>query len=122
MEGIEVLKGQTLAEIKHKEDELLFTTIDGKIYRMFHSQDCCEYVIIEDICGELGDLIGHPVLVAEEATDSDNPRNHADEYFTWTFYKLSTIKGSVTIRWYGTSNGYYSESVDFVEVQPKARG
>jgi len=51
--------------------------------------------------------------MAEEVTEAGS--NDWDTY-TWTFYKFATAKGYVTIRWYGTSNGYYSESVDIEEV------
>lgn len=55
--------------------------------------------------------------MAEEATNRDLEPMYPDtESYTWTFYKFATIKGYVTIRWYGTSNGYYSEEVSFREV------
>ena len=127
MEKFEDLVGKVLSKIDQNDDkdELIFTLDCGEQYKLWHIQDCCELVTIEDISGDLDDLIGIPILLAEEVTNTENPPEGYDqgsskdrygETFTWTFYKLSTNKGSVTIRWFGTSNGYYSESVDFDKV------
>lgn len=109
-----VLIGKTIQKIDGLMDSLFFFVSEEESYKMYHAQDCCESVQIEDICGELDWLIGTPILQAEERTNSSDRR--LGESFTWTFYEISTIKGSVTIRWYGCSNGYYSESVDFVRL------
>lgn len=118
---ISELKGKTLTEIKIDDDKeaIYFYCDNGDAYRMHHEQDCCEYVSVEDICGELSDLIGNPIIIAEERTSDENPKDIKKEYqssFTWTFYELATVKGSVTIRWYGESNGCYSESVEFEKL------
>lgn len=115
------LLGKTLEGVDNTKDEIIFTLVGGDKYKLYHSQDCCESVYVEDVIGELSDLIGFPLLMAEEVSDTTNPegivKEFQDDSFTWTFYKLATIKGYVTIRFYGESNGYYSESVDFVKVQ-----
>lgn len=114
---IEFLLGKTLSKIDINEDKdiMLFHTTDGELYKMYHDQECCEDVYIEDIAGDLDNLIGEKLVMAEVATNSGD----TDDYdtYTWTFYKFATIKGYVTIRWYGTSNGYYSEEVSFERVK-----
>ena len=117
------LDGQILTDIKIiNDDVIMFKTSTGTNYKMWHVADCCECVTIDEIIGDLSDLLNTPILLAEIATSSDTLPGfeHRDnEHFTWTFYKLSSIRGSVTIRWYGSSNGYYSEAVSFSELQPE---
>ena len=106
--------GKTFTKIDVSEDEIIFHE-GHKKYKMYNSQDCCEYVYLEDVVGKITDLIGSPITMAEEVTNSDDPmgkKNDIEDSFTWTFYKLATIKGYVTLRWFGSSNGYYSELVD----------
>lgn len=86
-------------------DALYFEQENGVHFVLTHIQDCCEDVEIESIDGDLDDLIGEPLLMAEEIIKVDGD--------TWTFYKFATVKGYVTIRFYGSSNGYYSERVDW---------
>lgn len=123
MAQFESLVGKTITQITVDNGgcEVNIETSDGLKYRMFHYQSCCENVSVEEIVGDLEDIKNSPILLAEESiTHNDEapvPANLYDESYTWTFYKLSTIKGSVTIRWYGSSNGYYSERVDFEQLK-----
>jgi len=100
----------TNIEIINNDENIIFTTSDNEEYNMHHNQDCCEVVYVDDIIGDINDLIGNPILLAKEDTNRGQPINGHDSV-TWTFYNISTIKGHITIRWFGGSNGYYSESV-----------
>lgn len=132
------LKGKVLSKIENIDnEELIFHLETGEIYKLYHSQDCCESVSIEDINGNLEDLVGTPILLAEEVNSEEFQKNFEESFkleegkkdyewnyknekgeskpesCTWTFYKLASKNGYVDIRWYGTSNGYYSEGVSF---------
>ena len=119
---ISKLAGRTIVKINggKDSDELVFICSDNTEYKMYHSQECCESVTLDDICGDFSDLVGAPIVQAEEVQGEIPPPDghvYTPESYTWTFYKLATAKGSVTLRWYGESNGYYSESVDFVQIK-----
>lgn len=115
----EVLNGETITKISGNgigSEKITFITSNGHKYVMYHEQDCCEEVSVEEVIGDWEDIIGQEILLAEESIGGRMDYG-GDMPGTWTFYKLGTIKGSLTIRWYGISNGYYSESVDFVRIE-----
>ena len=96
--------------IQKTGDSLTFFLANGKFIRYYHSQDCCETVLIEDIVGNLDNLLFTPILKAEVKVSTNDDESEAS--FTYTYYTYASIKGYVDVRWYGESNGYYSEAVD----------
>ena len=109
MNDLSKLIGRVLDQVSVSDDEIMLHTEDGGHLIMYHSQDCCESVYVESVVGDIPDIIGSPILSAEESTNSHETPEGSE---TYTFYKIDTAKGGITIRWVGESNGYYSESVD----------
>ena len=109
---IENMVGKVFTSVRNEGTELVFQNATES-FVFFHQQDCCEHVSIEDVCGDLEDLVGEPLLLAEEVSgETPVDFNEMDyESVTWTFYKFATRKGYVDVRWLGESNGYYSEGV-----------
>lgn len=103
----EAMLGKTATRVESSSpDSLEFDFTDGTRLCFYHQQSCCEHVYIEDITGDLADLAGAPIGMAEAVSE----RGHEDSG-DWTFYKFATAKGFVTVRWWGRDN-YYSTSVD----------
>ena len=118
LELVEVAGGQV------GDEEITFKFSDGNIVKMFHDQDYCGSVSINDIDGDIQDLVGGIVTQFDETSNSDDgepPHEYSDSW-TWTFYNIATTKGFVNIRWLGESNGYYSEGVTVAVPNADADG
>lgn len=100
--------------LRKGSSEITIVFADNSAFVMSHLQDCCEDVWLEDIVGEIR-LVGATILNFEEiiqegdANDQSFDKEHST--CTYTFYKINTNKGYIDLRWYGASNGYYSERV-----------
>lgn len=117
------LLGKTLVRVEglvSESDGVLFVCDDGSEYALFHDHDCCESVLVADVVGDVANLIGSPITMADESSNNDrlDGRPASPESFTWTFYKLATGQGYVDIRWLGESNGYYGEVAVFERTVP----
>jgi hypothetical protein len=128
---LEQLLGRTMRSVtrrrsvtRNQTETIDFVCIDGTRWEMYcEPNDVPNYVTweIEEVIGDLEDLVGAPIAIADERC---------------TFYRFATVKGCVTVRWsgssngvyrecassvvsrYGTSNGLYSERTTFCRVAP----
>ena len=121
-EGLRLMIGRTFIRVEGSvgAGEMVFVADNGERFVFTHFQNCCESVDINDIVGDLQDLVGSPLLIAEEV-QGEVPADFEDKYtesYTFTFYKFATHKGYVDVRWLGESNGYYSEDVDLCHQKP----
>jgi hypothetical protein len=110
--NINDMVGKVFTSVTQDGETMVFENATER-FSFFHYQDCCESVSIEDIVGDLSDLVGEPLLIAEEVSGEAPVEFNALEHevVEWTFYKFATRKGYVDVRWLGESNGYYSTSV-----------
>jgi len=99
--NINELIGKTLTKVENNGLKIYFTCDNNVKYVILYEQRCCEDVHIDDISGDLQDLIGSPILIAEECSDTEVEGDISySKVCTWSFCKIATIKGSVSIRWY----------------------
>lgn len=106
--------GKTAVSIEgfaEKSERASITFSDGSVFAMYHENDCCESVDIASVDGDPEWLIGKPICVAEVVSNeaTEQQRDMCEESFTWTFTKIGTNNGVVTVSWHGSSNGYYRE-------------
>lgn len=122
----EHLSGKVITDISGLSKNCEIVTIhfaDGSYLSMYHDQDCCEIVTLEDFDNDAETLIGGTMLKVEECVSNENdeefdPLNDYDYSYTWTFYTIFTSKGIIKLRWYGSSNGWYSENVTLSVTYP----
>ena len=115
-ETLNRMVGETIKSVSgnRHDEEFVVRTASGLVFKFYHNQDCCEDVYLEEIIGDIDDLIGHTVVMAEETCSNDEVVGvscYQGESFTWTYYRMATERGLVVLRFFGSSNGYYSESV-----------
>lgn len=101
------LLGFTLSAVEHNDDDevITFTRTDGVQVKMYHEQECCEHVWIEEIHGDLQALIGHPLTTAEVYTRDGGESEDGDDRM-FTFYRIGNERHLTTIRWCGESHHY----------------
>lgn len=114
------LKNMVFSNVFQSGERIFF--VGRESFLLEHSQTCCENVWIEDIVGELSDLENSEILMAEHILveakiGEEESFGYENELRESNWFKLATLKGYVTIRFNGTSNGYYSVSADLEKIK-----
>ena len=109
------LKGQTIRKIQALNEYSLCILTDKYRYDLYHEQDCCEFVRLAKIIGDIDNILNEEIIFAEEDGGANEPdwygNNYNDSSHTWTKFVLGTKNANVEFWFLGESNGYYSESI-----------
>jgi hypothetical protein len=85
----------------HKIDDGIVFGNNAITVTFRHVQECCEDVWLEDINGKLNDLVGFPIVRAEE-------KHGMTGNIKWYFYTIATKNGYVDLRFSSEDNSMYS--------------
>ena len=92
-----------------EEGAIIFKNENETVF-FSHDQECCECVRFESTDIPFEELQGHKILSVKCRTtirDTDD----GDERDTWYIFDVEGV-GTATMRWSGSSNGWYSTVVD----------
>ena len=106
--------GRVVKYVDIDHDQMKITCEDNSVFTFYHEQDCCECVYIADTEGEPMSLKGWKLLLVDMEATKESSWDR-DESKTTTVVKFVTDENTVSVKWIGESNGYYSESVDLRE-------
>lgn len=110
--ALESLWGAVFERVVRKDDAVYFYPALKTVpaLKLHHVQECCESVYLDDVVGDLKDLMHTPILDAKETYHYDK------EVGPCYFYDIRTIKGSVTLRFMheNDSNTMYSAKASLV--------
>lgn len=98
-------------------DRICFYCESGDVYDMYHNQDCCEDVRLEEGKEDLDKLLGEEILTAEVSTNCDGINDTQYGKELWTYYKFTTAKGYTDLRWLGESDGNYAVDVNITQLR-----
>ena len=111
----EIYKRIKSINLQADSEVVTFVFEDDSELEQYHSQDCCENVYVSQVDGDPMRFIGAELYTIQEKIElGEEEGEYSDGTYTYTFYTAKTSKGYLDWRWDGSSNGYYSESVDCI--------
>lgn len=98
-----------VAHQSFEEGAIIFKNENETVF-FTHDQECCENVQFESTDIPLEELQGHKILSVKCRT-TIRETDDGDNRDTWYIFDVEGV-GTATMRWSGSSNGWYSTNVD----------
>lgn len=108
--------GETIKyiDVDEYDHQIRVETESGRVFLIYHKQDCCESVRLVDINGNIKHLEGK--VIEDFSHMSKRYSNEYGNSETTTIITFFVDDSTVTTRLIGESNGYYSEEISVEEI------